>query len=46
MSRDVVTVRPGTPLAQAWRLLRRHDIRALPVVDADGRVAGMVWMPT
>ncbi|MBC9177262.1 HPP family protein [Roseomonas ludipueritiae] len=42
MSRDVVTVRPETPLAKAWLLLRRHDIRALPVVDADGFVAGMV----
>ena len=42
MSRDVVAVQPGTPLAEAWRLLRRHDIRALPVIDPARRVIGMV----
>nr|WP_256476303.1 HPP family protein [Siccirubricoccus soli] len=42
MSRDVVTVQSGTKLAEAWRLLRRHDIRALPVLDPARRVIGMV----
>ncbi|SDB73708.1 HPP family protein [Belnapia rosea] len=42
MSRDVVAVQFGTPLAEAWRLLRRHDIRALPVLDPARRVIGMV----
>ncbi|MBI0538663.1 HPP family protein [Roseomonas sp. KE2513] len=42
MSRDVVTVQFGTPLAEAWRLLRRHDIRAMPVLDPARRVIGMV----
>ncbi|KAA2212225.1 HPP family protein [Pseudoroseomonas oryzae] len=42
MSRDVVTARPDMPLREAWALLRRHDIRALPVIDADQRVTGMI----
>jgi len=42
MSRDVIAVRPETPLKEAWALLRRHDIRALPVVDGARRAVGMV----
>ncbi|WP_426954393.1 HPP family protein [Muricoccus radiodurans] len=42
MSRDVVAVQYGTPLAEAWLLLRRHNIRALPVIDPAHRVIGMV----
>lgn len=42
MSRDVVAVQFGTPLQEAWSLLRRHDIRALPVLDPVRRVIGMV----
>jgi CBS domain-containing membrane protein len=42
MSRDVVTVRYDTPLRAAWLLLRQHDIRALPVIDATRRAIGMV----
>lgn len=42
MSRDVIAVQYGTPLAEAWLLLRRHDIRTLPVLDPARRVIGMV----
>jgi CBS domain-containing membrane protein len=42
MSRDAVTVRPGVPLAEAWRLLRLHGLHALPVLDKAGRVVGVV----
>jgi CBS domain-containing membrane protein len=42
MSRDVVAVEFGTALQDAWSLLRRHDIRALPVLDRARRVIGMV----
>lgn len=42
MSKDVVTVRPETPLAMAWHLLRRHQVHALPVLGRGGRVAGIV----
>lgn len=42
MSRDVISLRPDTALAEAWRLLRRHKVRALPVVTDAGQVLGMV----
>jgi len=42
MSKDVVTATPEMPLADAWRLLRRHNLHALPVLDDARRVAGMV----
>lgn len=42
MSTDAVTVRAETPLPDAWRLLRRHDLHALPVLDDERRVAGMI----
>jgi CBS domain-containing membrane protein len=42
MSKDAVTVRPGMPLAEAWRLLRQHGLHALPVLDKASRVVGMV----
>jgi CBS domain-containing membrane protein len=42
MARDLVTVEFGTDLEEAWRLLRRHTIKALPVVDRFRRVVGIV----
>ena len=42
MSRDVVTVEFGTTLEDAWALLRRHQIKALPVINRVRRVIGIV----
>jgi CBS domain-containing protein len=42
MSTPVVTVAPGASLQAAARLLHRHGVRHLPVVDHDGRVVGMI----
>ena len=42
MSRDLVTVAPATSLRDAWALLMRHRIKALPVVDGDERLVGIV----
>ncbi len=42
MSRDVIAVQFGTPTAEAWAMLLKHDIRALPVIDPARRVIGMV----
>ncbi|HYD34229.1 MAG TPA: CBS domain-containing protein [Methylophilaceae bacterium] len=42
MSRDVITVEFGTSLEEAWQLLRRHNIKALPVIDRARRVVGIV----
>jgi len=41
MRRDVVTVRPETPVVEALRLLRERRDRALPVVRR-GEVIGMI----
>jgi CBS domain-containing membrane protein len=42
MSTHCVTVTPTTPVAAAWRLLRQHRLHALPVLDGERRVAGIV----
>jgi CBS domain-containing membrane protein len=42
MSRDVVCVGEHEPLEQAWRLLGRHRLQALPVLDAKGALAGVI----
>lgn len=39
---DVVTVPLGTPVAEAVKLLAEKRIGAVPVLDADGRVAGIM----
>lgn len=42
MSRAPKSVHSDTPLQQAWTLLRRHRIKALPVVDGERRVVGVI----
>lgn len=42
MSTALVTVRAGTSLQDAWPLFRAHGIKALPVVDAQGCLVGIV----
>lgn len=44
MSRQLVTVEHGTPLQEAWSLLRTRRIKALPVVDRNFRIAGIVTL--
>ena len=44
MSRELVTVEFGTPLQEAWTLLRRRRIKALPVVDRAFRIIGIVTL--
>jgi CBS domain-containing protein len=39
---DVVTVPLGTPVTEAVKLLAEKRIGAVPVLDADGRVAGIM----
>ena len=41
-SRDLVTAPIGTTLAEAEQLLHRHRIEKLPIVDADGRITGLI----
>jgi CBS domain-containing protein len=42
MVREVVSVRPDTPVAEAIRLLTERDISALPVVDEQERLVGII----
>ena len=42
MSRDVVTVRADAPIALAAREMHARGFKRLPVVDADGRLVGIV----
>jgi CBS domain-containing membrane protein len=42
MSTDVLATEPGTPLSVAWRLLRKHQVHALPVLNRARRVVGIV----
>ncbi|WP_322044638.1 HPP family protein [Paraburkholderia sp. J67] len=42
MSRDVVSITPATTVGEARTLLRQHDVKALPVVDTQRHVKGIV----
>ncbi|AKB75944.1 Inosine-5'-monophosphate dehydrogenase [Methanosarcina lacustris Z-7289] len=41
MTRDPITISPGSDLQTAARLLLQHDVRRLPVVD-NGKLVGLV----
>jgi IMP dehydrogenase len=41
-SRNLITAPAGTTLAEAEEILRRHKVEKLPVVDADGRLRGLI----
>jgi IMP dehydrogenase len=41
-SRNLVTAPTGTTLAEAEEILHRNKIEKLPVVDADGRLKGLI----
>lgn len=44
MARNPWAVEFGTPLAEAWALMRSHRIKALPVVDRARRLVGIVTL--
>ena len=41
-SGDLVTIDPQQDLGEALRLMARHQVRRLPVVEEDGRLVGVV----
>jgi IMP dehydrogenase len=41
-SRDLVTAPVGTTLEEARAILGRHRVEKLPIVDADGRLKGLI----
>jgi IMP dehydrogenase len=44
MTREVHTAAPDTPLKDAERLLHQYRVEKLPLVDADGKVAGLITL--
>jgi CBS domain-containing protein len=42
MVRDVVTVHPDTDISEAIKLLSEHDVSALPVVDKQSHLLGII----
>lgn len=42
MTRTVVALRPETTIADAIRILVRHEISGAPVVDREGRLVGLL----
>jgi CBS domain-containing protein len=42
MVRELVTVTPDTDVAEAVRLLGEYDVSALPVVDDNGALVGII----
>jgi len=41
-SRELVTIDPQQELDEALRLMARHHVRRLPVVEEDGKLVGIV----
>src|SRR5690606_34283983 len=41
IKRDVITVSPETPAAEAARLVAHYDFIAIPVIDKDRRIVGV-----
>ena len=44
MSHDVITVTPSTAAQEAWQRMIHHAVKALPVVDAQSRLLGIVTL--
>jgi IMP dehydrogenase len=42
MSKRVITIPVGTPNRQAFLLMEEHRVKAAPVIDADGRLVGVL----
>jgi CBS domain-containing protein len=41
-SKQVVTIDPQQDLSEALRIMAKHQVRRLPVVEEDGRLVGVV----
>ena len=42
MARDLITAHPETPSIEALRMMRKHRISTLPVIDGDGHLVGII----
>ncbi|MCY1266428.1 inosine-5'-monophosphate dehydrogenase [compost metagenome] len=44
MSRDLRTIAPDAPVSEAWKLLDRHHLKALPVLDDKEQLVGILTL--
>ncbi len=44
MTREIITVTPDTALPEAHQIMMNEEIRRLPVVYSDGRLAGIITL--
>lgn len=42
MTKDVVTLASGATMLDALRLIKKHEVRQIPVLDKSGRVEGVI----
>ena len=42
MTRNPITIAPDTAVPEAQAIMRREKIKRLPVIDKDGKLAGIV----
>ena len=42
MTREVVSLSPSAPVHTAWELMMEKSVKALPVIDSDNRVVGIL----
>jgi CBS domain-containing protein len=42
MTREVITLTPDMSIAESWQRMVKHNLKALPVVDANNVVVGML----
>jgi CBS domain-containing protein len=42
MTRAVITLSPDMRVGTAWKIMLQHVLKAVPVIDTDGRVIGIV----
>ncbi len=42
MSQDVVSVKECTPLSEVWQILQKGQVKAVPVLDHQNRVCGII----
>ena len=42
MTSPAMTIGWDEPVARAWRLMQAREIRHVPVIDADGRLVGII----
>ena len=42
MTHDVITVKEDTDIHEAGRLMIRHKVSGLPVLDGEGRIIGII----